>query len=61
MGRYDGMTVNERLFEAGLLEQFQRAQMQGDRIEINSILAKVDLWQDANGMNWDKLRNARNR
>ncbi|MEZ5734489.1 MAG: hypothetical protein R3E09_01585 [Novosphingobium sp.] len=55
------MTVNERLFEAGLLEQFQRAQMQGDRIEINSILAKVDLWQDANGMNWDKLRNARNR
>jgi ABC-type multidrug transport system ATPase subunit len=47
---YDGMTVNERLFAAGLLESLQLAEAAGDAGRISEILAKVGLWRDASGM-----------
>jgi hypothetical protein len=46
------MTVNERLVEAGLLEKYDAAVSTGDAHEINRVLAKVGLRQDASGMNW---------
>jgi hypothetical protein len=46
------MTVNERLFDAGLMEAYEAAKQRGDLNEINAVLRKVDLRQDENGMNW---------
>jgi len=40
---YSAMTVNERLFEAGLFDQFERAAHAHDTKEVEVILAKVDL------------------
>jgi hypothetical protein len=37
------MTVNERLFEAGLFDQFERAAHARDTKEVETLLAKVDL------------------
>jgi hypothetical protein len=55
------MTVNERLFDAGLTDAYDRAKGRGDLTQINAVLAKVDLWQDENGMNWTKPKNAPNK
>ena len=60
LGKYDAMTVNERLYTAGLAEEFQRTKLEGDLEEINAVLAKVGLWQDENGMNWPINDNAPN-
>ena len=60
LGKFDAMTVNERLYAAGLAEEFQRTRLEGDLEEINAVLAKVGLWQDANGMNWSINDNAPN-
>ena len=46
------MTVNERLAAAGLLEDYDLAVATGDLDQINHVLAKVRLQQDATGMNW---------
>jgi len=46
------MTVNERLFEAGLLDAYDEARASGDLAIINAVLRKVDLHQDESGMNW---------
>lgn len=54
---FDGMTVNERLVSANLLEDYERAMRLGDPRKINDVLAKVALWQDANGMNWSNAPN----
>jgi hypothetical protein len=40
---YGGMTINERLFEAGLLEQFYRAAKSRNRETMIEILTKVSL------------------
>ncbi len=48
------MTVNERLFAAGLLEQYESAQAQGDDKRIDQILQQVNLQQDSDGKNWTK-------
>jgi hypothetical protein len=40
---YSAMTVNERLFEAGLFDQFDRAAHAHDTKEVEALLAKVDL------------------
>ncbi len=40
---YSAMTVNERLFEAGLFDQFERAAHAHDTKEVETLLAKVDL------------------
>ena len=45
------MTVNERLFEAGLLDAYDAAVESGALNEINAVLKKVDLRQDETGMN----------
>ena len=37
------MTVNERLFDAGLLEAFDNAAQARDRAEMIRLLAKVDV------------------
>ncbi|MGZ2411925.1 hypothetical protein ACUXST_001346 [Sphingomonas sp. F9_3S_D5_B_2] len=52
MGKYDAMTVNERLFEAGLLDAYDVAVRSGDLNEIHAVLKQVDLRQDETGMNW---------
>jgi hypothetical protein len=52
LGNYDGMTVNERLFEAKLLDAYTEAKAQGGLAAMNAILRKIDLRQDENGMNW---------
>lgn len=39
--RYAGMTVNERLFEAGLMQAFDAAARARDRAELIRILADV--------------------
>ena len=46
------MTVNERLFEAGLMDKYDRAVASGDTKKINRILAKVGL-EFRDGSNWD--------
>lgn len=38
-----GMTVNERLFASGLLDDFDRALAQGDTTALAAILVQVDL------------------
>ena len=46
------MTVNERLYAAGLLDAYDAAARSGDLEAINRVLARVGLRQDASGMNW---------
>jgi hypothetical protein len=41
--RYAGMTVNERMFEAGLMQAFDAAARDRDRAEMIRILTDVDL------------------
>ena len=45
---YAGMSVNERLFDAGLLDAFNAAARARDRAEMIRLLASVDL-EDAAG------------
>ncbi|QEA16043.1 hypothetical protein FRF71_07795 [Novosphingobium ginsenosidimutans] len=40
---FRGMTVNERLFASGLIDDFDRALAQGDTTALRSILVQVDL------------------
>jgi hypothetical protein len=40
--RFAGMTLNERLFEAGLLADFDDALTKGDRERLSSMLVAVD-------------------
>ncbi len=49
---YSGMTVNERLFGAGLLDDYDRTRAQGDLTKLNELLAKVGL-RFENGSHWD--------
>ena len=42
-GRYAGMTVNERLFVAGLLEKFDEAVRLRDRAGIVRLLTEVEV------------------
>ncbi|BAV34404.1 hypothetical protein SCL_2115 [Sulfuricaulis limicola] len=44
---YSAMTVNERLFEAGLMEEFDKAAFVHDEAKIREVLAKVDLGPEA--------------
>ena len=41
------MTVNERLFEAGLLAEFDQAAYANNESSMRSVLAKVDLGSEA--------------
>ncbi|MEQ9661503.1 MAG: hypothetical protein RLN87_03040 [Parasphingopyxis sp.] len=48
---YSAMTVNERLFAAGLLDEYDLAKASGERDRINAVLRQAGLQQDAKGMN----------
>ena len=43
MSRFKGMTTNERLCEAGLLEAFDAAIRRRDRVAAEAILEQVEL------------------
>lgn len=49
---YAGMTVNERLVIAGLIDEWDAAKARGDRDAMRRIAAKVDLHMDETGMLW---------
>ena len=47
---YSGMTVNERLFTAGLIDEWDEAARRRDRAAMISLLMRVDLSEkDATG------------
>jgi Fe-S cluster assembly ATP-binding protein len=46
------MTPNERLFDAGLLDEYDRIKATGDMEALNALLAKVNL-KFENGSHWD--------
>ncbi len=52
------MTVNERLWEAGLMDAYDVAVATRDLKEINGVLAQVGLRQDEDGMNWSVTNDA---
>lgn len=43
MSKFDGMTVNERLFEAGIISKWDDAVTKGDRSRMIELLNKVGL------------------
>lgn len=47
MGKYGGMTVNERLYVSGLLDKFDRAVKNKDTQNIISILKEVEMTNDS--------------
>ena len=49
---WNGMTVNERLFVAGIQEEYYRLYEAGDLDALNRLLAAVKLRIDENGMHW---------
>ena len=42
-GDYLSMTVNERLYEAGLLEEFERARSDWNVLRLRQILSDIEL------------------
>ncbi len=50
------MTPNERLFVAGLLDEYDNIKASGDLKALNQLLAKVDL-KFENGSHWDIKNN----
>ena len=43
MKKYEGMTVNERLYVSGLMDEFDEAVKKKDSETVISILKKIDL------------------
>jgi hypothetical protein len=43
VSKFDGMTVNERLFEAGIISKWDDAVTKGDRSRMIELLNKVGL------------------
>ena len=58
MDNLGAMTVNERLFAAGLTVTYEAAVETGELDEINRVLARVGLRQDKDGMNWSIANDA---
>jgi hypothetical protein len=56
--RYGGMTVNERLSTAGLLEKFDRAARKRDRDSMIALLSEVELADHAPSITDTILANA---
>ena len=46
------MTVNERLFDASLLDEYDRVRASGDERKLNALLARVGL-KFEKGSHWD--------
>lgn len=55
MGKYDGMTVNERLYESGLMDAFDNAKANGDREAMKSVLLEVGLLTADDGKSAEKM------
>jgi len=59
--KYDGMTVNERLYTSGLVTEFDKAVQRRDALSIIKILRRVDLGDavslksvlEFNGLTWN--------
>lgn len=47
--KYSGMTVNERLYVSGLMDEFDEAVAEQDVGRIRSILSNVDLTEESIG------------
>ena len=47
MGKYSAMTVNERLFASGLMEEWNQAVERKDREKLTALLGKVELADQA--------------
>lgn len=45
--KYAGMTVNERLFVSGLMDEFDEAVQKKDVLKVRSILTKVELKEES--------------
>jgi molecular chaperone GrpE (heat shock protein) len=45
--KYSGMTVNERLYVSGLMDEFDKAVQQKDTEKIRAILEKVELTEES--------------
>ena len=45
--RYDGMTVNERLYVSGLMDEFDKAVEEKNLDKVRSILEKVELTEES--------------
>ena len=45
--KYDGMTVNERLFVSKKIDEFDKAVNEKDRIKVISILQSVELTESS--------------
>jgi hypothetical protein len=57
MSRFEGMTTNERLFEAGLLDLWDAALARRDRNKMIVLLGRVDLAEQAGWITEQTLRN----
>jgi hypothetical protein len=55
MGKYAAITVNERLYEAGLMDAFDRAAIEGDRKAMITILGRVELDEKEAGFTADAI------
>ena len=50
--KYAGMTVNERLVIAGLIDDWDAAKARGETEAMRRIATHVDLYMDGDGMLW---------
>jgi len=57
MSKYDGMTTNERLWEAGILDSFDEAMRELDGVRMKELLVMVDLDDQADHIVETILRN----
>lgn len=55
MSKYGAMTINERLFAAGVLEAFDQATRDGDRDKMIAFLAMVEIDEAEAGKTVDAI------
>ncbi len=53
--KYSGMTVNERLYVSGLMDQFDKAVEERDIERVRSILSNVELTEESIGPILERL------